>query len=96
MALSEEERRRLEKLEKELASSDPDLDQRLQAGAPGKRQREAATVARGALTLIAGFTLVIVGIATELIVVGAVGFLLMIAGAHWFLKGYGLQDRHTP
>lgn len=94
MALSEEERRRLEKLEQELASSDPDLDQRLQAGVRGNRQREAATMARGALTLIAAFTLVIVGIATELIIVGAVGFLLMIAGAHWFLKGYGRPNRH--
>lgn len=91
MALSEEERRRLEKLEQELAASDPDLDQRLQAGAPGKAQREAARMVRAALTLIAAFTVVIVGIATELIIVGVIGFLLMIAGAHWFLKGY-VQD----
>ena len=98
MALSEEGRRRLEKLEQELAASDPDLDLRLQAGAPGKCQGEAATMVRGALTLIAAFTIVIVGIATELIIVGVVGFLLMIAGAHWLLKGYGLQSRHeeTP
>jgi hypothetical protein len=92
MALSEEERRRLEKLEQELAASDPDLDQRLQAGTPGRRQREAAATVRGALTLIAAFTIVIVGIATELTIVGVVGFLLMIAGAHWLLKGYVLQD----
>lgn len=92
MSLSEEERRRLEQLEQELAFSDPDLYQRLQAGAPGKHH--TATIIRGVLTLVAGFALVIVGVATELIIVGAVGFLLMIAGAHWFLKGYGLQDRH--
>lgn len=94
MALSEDERRRLEKLEQELAASDPDLDQRLQAGVAGKRPREAAATVRGALTLIAAFTLVIVGIATDLIIVGAVGFLLMIAGAHWVLTGYGLHGRH--
>ncbi|ADX74228.1 DUF3040 domain-containing protein [Pseudarthrobacter phenanthrenivorans] len=98
MALSEEERRRLEKLEQELASSDPDLYQRLQAGAPGRKQREAAAMAWGVLTLIAAFTVVIVGIATDLVIVGAVGFLLMIGGAHWFLKGYSLQHGHgeTP
>lgn len=96
MSLSEEERRRLEQLEQELAFSDPDLYQRLQAGAPGKHHR--ATMVRGALTLVAGFALVIVGVATELIIVGTGGFVLMIAGAHWFLKGYSLQDRHeeTP
>jgi hypothetical protein len=31
MALSDEERRRLEKLEQELAATDPDLDRKLQA-----------------------------------------------------------------
>jgi hypothetical protein len=93
MALSEDEPRRLEKLEQDLAASDPDLDQRLQAGVPGKRPREAVATVRGALSLIAAFTLVIVGIATDLIIVGALGFLLMIAGAHWVLTGYGLHSR---
>jgi hypothetical protein len=91
VALSEEERKRLEMLEQELSSSDPDLDRTLQAGAPGRRPREAATMVHGILTLVAGFTLVIVGIATEFIIIGAVGFLLMMAGGHWFIKGLGLQ-----
>ncbi|TLM84708.1 DUF3040 domain-containing protein [Pseudarthrobacter sp. NamE5] len=91
MALSEEERRRLDMLEQQLASSDPDLYQKLQAGTPGKQRREAAGMVRGVLTLIAALTLVIVGSATELIIVGAAGFLLMIAGAHWFLDGYQHQ-----
>jgi hypothetical protein len=87
MALSEEERRRLERLEHELASTDPKLDRTLQTAEGGKHDREAATVVRGVLTLIAALTLIIVGIATDLIIVGVVGFLLMIAGGHWFLKG---------
>ncbi|WP_457963386.1 DUF3040 domain-containing protein [Arthrobacter sp. D1-29] len=91
MALSEEERKRLEMLEQELASSDPDLERTLQTGAPGHHPREATTMVRGILTLVAGFALVIVGIATELIIIGAVGFLLMMAGAHWFIKGLELQ-----
>lgn len=55
-------------------------------------------MAWGVLTLIAAFTVVIVGIATDLVIVGAVGFLLMIGGAHWFLKGCSLQHGHgeTP
>lgn len=92
MGLSEEERRRLEMLEKELASSDPGLDQKLQVGAPGGHPREAAAMARGVLAFIAAFALVIVGIATELVVVGAAGFLLMVAAAHWFLRDYHFQD----
>lgn len=90
MALSEEERKRLQMLEQELASTDPDLDLTLQTGAPGQHPREAAAMVRGILTQVAGFTLVIVGITTEIIIIGAVGFLLMIAGAHWFAKGFGL------
>ena len=93
MALSEEERKRLQMLEQELASTDPDLDRTLQTGAPGQHPREATTMVRGILTLVAGFTFVIVGITTELIIIGAVGFLLMLAGAHWFIKGLGLQTR---
>ncbi|TLM81700.1 DUF3040 domain-containing protein [Pseudarthrobacter sp. NamE2] len=94
MALSDEERRRLEKLEQELASSDPDLYRTLQFGAPGNKRREAATTLWGALALIGAFTLVIVGIATELVIVGAFGFLLMVAAANWLLRGYGPQDGH--
>jgi Protein of unknown function (DUF3040) len=100
MALSEEERRRLEKLEQDLTVTDPDLVRKLQSGRPGGQQREAASMVRGILTFIAAFTLVIVGSATELIIVGAVGFLLMIAGAHWFLNGYRPQrpaeGHHEP
>ncbi len=96
MALSEEERRRLERLELELASSDPDLNRTLQAGAPGQHPRDAANMVRGVLTLVAAFALVIVGIATELIIVGVVGFLLMIGGAHWFFNGLHLADGQEP
>ena len=91
MALSEEERKRLEMLEQELASTDPNLDRTLQTGTAGEHPRKAATMVYGILTLVAALTVVIVGIATELIIIGAVGFLLMMAGAHWFVKGLGLQ-----
>jgi hypothetical protein len=38
------------------------------------------------------FALVMVGIATGIIIVGAVGFVLMIASAHWTLNGFRFQD----
>lgn len=91
MALSDEERRRLEKLEQELAASDPDLARKLQSEAP--KAREASRIVYGAVTAMAAFGLVIAGIITKLTVIGAVGFLLMIAGAHLFLTGLDRQER---
>ena len=91
MALSDEERRRLEKLEKELAATDPDLDQELQTGLP--RIRTSARAVYGALFALAGFALVIAGIITKLTFIGAFGFLLMVAGAHWLLSGLRPEDR---
>ena len=90
MALSDEERRRLDKLEQELALTDPDLDQQLQAG--WSRNRVSPRTIYGVLAAFAGFGLVIVGIITQLAVIGVAGFLLMIAGARWFLSGFNLGD----
>lgn len=91
MGLSDEERRRLEKLEEELAAADPDLNRKLRSGAA--HGRPAALTVRGVLAAIAGFGLVIAGIISELTVIGAVGFLLMVAGAHWFLSGLRPEDK---
>lgn len=88
MALSEEERRRLEMLEQELTSSDPDLHRKLQAGAPGGTRGPAARTVYGVLIMVAGFMIVIAGIATEIIIIGVAGFLLMLVGAHVFLKDF--------
>ena len=90
MALSDEERRRLEKLEEELAASDPDLDRELQGGL--SRYRAAARTIYGLLTTFVGFALVIAGIITQLAVIGVAGFLLMVAGVNWFLRGLHMGD----
>lgn len=90
MALSDEERRRLEKLEQELALTDPDLDQQLQAGWSG--YRASPRTIYGVLAGFAGFGLVIAGIITQLAVIGIAGFLLMVAGASWFLSGFHVFD----
>ncbi|MET3368397.1 UNVERIFIED_CONTAM: Flp pilus assembly protein TadB [Jeotgalibacillus campisalis] len=90
MALSDEERRRLEKLEQELAATDPDLDRHLQSG--WSRNRASPRTIYGVLAVLAGFTVVIAGIMTQLPVVGVAGFLLMVAGASWFLSGLRKAD----
>lgn len=92
MALSDEERARLEKLERELAATDPDLYRKLQSGVPGGRA--SARNVYGTLAVVAGLALVIAGIITRLTLIGTVGFVLMVAGAYWFL--YGLPGRTDP
>jgi hypothetical protein len=92
MALSDEERARLEKLEQELAATDPDLYRKLQTGMPGSRA--SSHTVYGVLTALSGLGLVITGIITKLTVIGAIGFLLMIAGAYWYL--YGLPRPNRP
>lgn len=84
MPLSDDERRRLEKLEKDLAATDPDLDLQLQSGSP---PHAATRTVYGTLTVLAGFALVIAGIVTKLPIAGATGFLIMVVGANWVLKG---------
>lgn len=85
MALSDEERRRLEELAQELAAADPDLAEKLQKDVP--HSRGSARAVYGALTALAGLALVIAGIITKLTLIG---YLLMIAGTHWFLSDLNL------
>ena len=90
MSLSDEERRSLEELERDLAATDPDLDLQLKSGRP------RGTVARtllGLLAMLGGFAMVIAGIATQIVFVGVVGFLLAGAGAYLLLSRFVLKRR---
>ncbi|MBT2566219.1 DUF3040 domain-containing protein [Arthrobacter sp. ISL-85] len=93
MALSEEERRRLERIEQELAVADPDLALELQAGALG---RPAARTVYAILTVIAGIAVVIAGFGTKLIVIGTIGFLLMLTGGYWFVSSRRRRRESGP
>lgn len=94
MALSDEERRRLERLEKELAAEHPDLARKLQAGFT--RSRSRARIVYGVMGALAGFAVVIAGIITDLTVVGVIGFLLMVASGYWFLGGTAPHQGGDP
>lgn len=89
MALSDEERARLDKLEQELAASDPDLYRKLQSGVPSSRPSSQHVY--GVLVTLAGLAVVITGIFTETTIIGTLGFVLTMAGAYWFL--YGIPKR---
>ncbi|WP_216659905.1 DUF3040 domain-containing protein [Paenarthrobacter sp. CM16] len=90
VSLSDEERRSLEELERELASTDPDLASELTSGRP---RGEAARTILGTLAVLGGFAMVIAGIMTQLVVLGVLGFLLASAGAYWLLAGTWLRRR---
>jgi hypothetical protein len=89
MPLSDEERRRLEKLEQDLAATDPELNLELQSGRP---RGMAAKSVWGILATVAGFALVIAGIISQILIIGVIGFMLMCAGANWFLGGLRPRD----
>ncbi|MET4539388.1 hypothetical protein ABIE37_001160 [Arthrobacter bambusae] len=90
VSLSDEERRSLEELERELASTDPDLASELTSGRP---RGEAARTILGSLAVLGGFAMVIAGIITQLVVLGVLGFLLASGGAYWLLAGTSLRRK---
>jgi len=79
MPLSEYEQRVLEQLERDL-NADPKLGRTL---ARGPRQR--GRIVLGALGVIVGLTVVLVGVAADVVPLGIGGFALMIAAAMWAL-----------
>ena len=81
MPLSEYEQRVLEQLERDLGS-DPQLGRAMKRG-PKSRSR----IALGVVGVVAGLGVVVVGVMTQMMWLGIVGFALMIAVALWALLG---------
>jgi uncharacterized membrane protein YphA (DoxX/SURF4 family) len=81
--LSEEERKRLAELEQELVKNDPGLAQELKSGKV--RFRQALLVAAGLIAVV-GMLLIVVGILTQLVIVGVLGFTVMGAAAYWIVS----------
>jgi hypothetical protein len=79
MPLSEYEQRVLEQLERDL-NADPKLGRTL---ARGPRQR--GRIVLGAFGVLVGLTIVLVGVAADVVPLGIGGFALMIAAAMWAL-----------
>lgn len=84
MPLSDRERKKLEELESGLAADDPRLAEELSSGSVGVRF--GPRIYLGALSCLAGIVLLIVGVSTQLIVVGVGGFLLMGVGTYLLLE----------
>jgi len=82
--LSDEERKRLAELEQELVKNDPELAQELKSGKV--HFRPAVSLVAAGLTALLGMLLIVVGISTQLIIVGVLGFIIMGAAAYWILS----------
>jgi Flp pilus assembly protein TadB len=84
MSLSDEERRLLTELEDVLTAQDPCLARNLQAAQPSGPDHRRLVLA--ILVFLAGLALVIIGVATQIALIGVAGFALECAAAYWFLS----------
>ena len=78
MPLSEHEQRLLEQMERALYAEDPKFASSLRSAGPRPGNRRKAAI--GVLTLLAGIALLIAGPVTSVVVLGVVGFVVMLAG----------------
>ena len=83
MPLSDHEQKLLEQMERALYAEDPKFATQMKGSAgPGTPRRRAIIGLTAAVVVLA---VVVVGVTTELIVVGGLGFALMVAGVAWAL-----------
>ncbi len=78
MPLSEHEQRLLEQMERALHEEDPKLASTMRHGS--NRSVNGRQVLLGSLGVLIGLAGLVGGVATSLIIVGVVGFLLMLGG----------------
>ena len=79
MPLSEHEQRLLEQMEKALYAEDPKFATSLRS-TPGARAARGRA-ALGVLAVLAGLGLLIAGVATTIIAIGVLGFVVMLVGS---------------
>jgi hypothetical protein len=90
MPLSDEERRRLEELENLLSAQDPSLARNLEAGKPAGPVPRRMILA--ILAVLAGLVLVVVGVSTQILLIGIAGFALECVAAYWLLDGLRISS----
>lgn len=76
MPLSEQEQRLLDEMERHLMSNDADVVSAPQDG----RTLSYRNIVYGTILVLAGLGGLIVGLSTQIIVVGVIGFVLMLGG----------------
>ncbi len=89
MPLSEHEQRLLEQMEKALYAEDPKFATSLRS-APGARAARGRA-ALGVLGILAGLGLLIAGVATTIIALGVLGFIVMLVGSVIVYSAFGAR-----
>jgi hypothetical protein len=90
--LSDREQKLLDELELDLTAKDPRLAQELSSGSVEDKFR--ATTYFAALACLIGVVLLIAGVASQVIPIGVIGFLLMGTGTYVLAEDY--PDRTAP
>lgn len=80
MPLSEHEQKLLDQMERALYAEDPRFATQMK-GARGSTNRRRIIV--GVCVAVVGLALVLAGVTTEIIPLGVVGFVVMVAGVAW-------------
>ena len=78
MALSDNEQRILDELEKQFAAQDPKLTKSFQNGPAGKFS--SGKILIGVLALVVGLVLLIFAVSSKMILLGVLGFVVMLLG----------------
>ena len=86
MPLSDEEARLLQQLEQSLAAEDPDFASTLRGSKQAARNRRVAVLA--GLGFVAGLAILFAGAVSATTWIGIAGFLVMLAGAYFFVTAW--------
>ena len=89
MPLSEQEQRLLDEMERHLMRNDADV---VSAPTDG-RTLSYRNIVYGTILVLVGLGALIVGVSTQLIVVGVIGFVVMLASAYFTLVSWKGQSR---
>ena len=86
MPLSDNEQRLLEQMERALYAEDPKFASTMRGAA--RRSRSARRVMIGVAALLVGLVLLVVGVAQQVVILGVLGFLSMLAGTAYAVSGH--------
>ncbi|EMY33608.1 membrane protein [Arthrobacter crystallopoietes BAB-32] len=81
MPLSEHEQRLLDQLEQQLHADDPKFASHMESAAG--RSLSTRQIVVGSLVAVAGILILLIGISSQIIALGVLGFLVMGAGVYW-------------
>jgi hypothetical protein len=81
--LSDSERRRLQEMEQALYAEDPKFASTMRTA----RRSGSPRVVIGIGALVMGLTLLVVGVAAQIVALGGIGFIIMLAGTAYAISG---------